>query len=51
MFVRQIDEYLSGWPDVLLTVGLLLAAAVAIWVALMGNPAGKAFTLAWMLVP
>ena len=49
--IRYVNQYLTGWPETGLTVGLLLIAAFAVWTALAGSPARKAITLAWMVAP
>lgn len=49
--IRALEAALRGWPDELLTVGLLAVAGVLIVVALTGSPLVKAGTLAWAVFP
>lgn len=49
--IARLEAWLQGWPEGLLTVGLLAVAALAVWVALTGSAVAKAAALAWSLLP
>ena len=50
-FFRKLEAGLAGWPDTLLTVGLLAVSCAGIAVALFGPRSVKALMLAWFLFP
>jgi hypothetical protein len=47
----QAEASLRGWPDDLLTVGLIVTATGLILVGLFGPTLLKAAVLAWVLFP
>jgi hypothetical protein len=49
--IKQLDAKLEGAPETVLTVGLILAAIVALIVAITGTPTLKATVLGWILFP
>jgi hypothetical protein len=50
MFAR-LEAALQGWPDQLLTAGLIVTATVLIMVGLFGPVLLKAAVLTWALFP
>lgn len=51
MMFDKFRQALAGWPDDLLTAGLVITAAVLLLVALFAPPIGKLAVLAWALFP
>lgn len=49
--IAKLETILAGWPDSLLTVGLIAAALVAIATAMFAPALAKAAVLAWMVAP
>lgn len=49
--IAKLEAWLQGWPESVLTVGLLIAAAWLVWIALTGSAVAKAASLAWTLAP
>ena len=49
--LQALEAALHGWPDELLTAGLLLTAGVLLLIALRGPVTLKAAALAWALFP
>jgi hypothetical protein len=50
-FIKQLNDWLAGEPDNVLTIILLALAAFAVGVALFGKPAFKAVLAAWFIAP
>lgn len=46
-----IEKRLEGWPDSLLTVSLLAAAVILVFVALRATRVEKALALAYVILP
>lgn len=49
--LRRFGAWLESWPDDLLTLSLLAAAGLLIYIALTEKPLGKAVVLAWIVLP
>lgn len=49
--LARIEAWLQGWPEGLLTLALLVLAAMSVWVALTGSALTKAVTVAWAVIP
>lgn len=49
--LRQIEAALRGWPDELLTTGLILTAGVLLLIAWRGPVTLKAVALAYCIFP
>lgn len=49
--LRDLEARLRGWPDELLTVGLLTVALFLVIFALTAPATAKAAALAWVLFP
>jgi hypothetical protein len=47
----NIEDWLKGWPSGLLTVVLLLAAAVLVYIAFTATPLQKAVACAYVVFP
>lgn len=47
----NIDKWLRGWPNGYLTLVLLLAAVVIVYIAFRGSPTVKALTVAYVTLP
>jgi len=50
-WILRIDKALAGQPDSMLTLLLIGLAAVALGIAVMGNPTMKAAAAAWFILP
>jgi hypothetical protein len=48
---RRFERWLAGWPDSILTIALLAAAAVLVVVALAGRPLEKVVVASWVFFP
>lgn len=48
---KRFEGWLKGWPNGVLTVVLLLAAAVLVIIAFTGRPWEKAIATAYVLFP
>lgn len=49
--LRGFQGWLKGWPDGALTLTLLLAAAILVYIALRGTAVEKAVAAAWVYFP
>ena len=49
--IERVEAWLRGWPESVLTAGLVLAALWLLYVAVAGSPLAKAAALAWSLAP
>lgn len=49
--IERLEAWLQGWPEGLLTLGLILATAWLVYIALTGSAVAKAASLAWTLAP
>lgn len=49
--IKQVNDAFAGQPDTLLTVALIVVAAVLVLIALFAAPIVKAAALAWALMP
>lgn len=49
--IKQTEAALAGWPDVALTLGLLVGALVLVAIAVAGPRTLKAVALAWVIAP
>ena len=48
-WLTDLDKLLAGWPDVILTLALLLLAATLVLIAFRGQARTKAIALVWVL--
>lgn len=49
--ISQLDRYLQGFPDAVLTAGLIIGAMIVLLVAFRSPPILKAAVLAWIIAP
>lgn len=49
--IKQLDAALEGWPDYLLTLGLIAGSIIVLIVAVKGDSTLKAAVLAWIVAP
>lgn len=47
----NLENRLAGWPSGVLTVILLIAAAVLVWIAFRATPLQKAVATAYVVFP
>lgn len=48
---QTLESYLKGWPDQTLTVALIMAAIVLVWIALKAPATAKAVALSYVIFP
>ena len=50
-WIDDTKKSFEGAPDTILTIGLLVVAAVLVCIALFGHPLLKAAALGWAVLP
>lgn len=49
--ISRVDKSLEGAPEGFITLGLIVVAAIALFLAWKATPTVKALALAWMVAP